>query len=399
MLGRRLGAKKALSMQPTHTARQTVLAIVLAALPILGQTQVGGKLVVRFFGSSTCGECLEIREELLKPLATAYPAAIEFKNYNIDTDEGLKLLIKLEELYGIKESSAQTLFLPDTFLTGFEAIMALGKKMIMARIQSRARDMAAGIDGGGSDILDFLKAKSRTWGFFFGTVATGLADGVNPCAIATMIFLVSFLAMQKRKRSQVLLIGLAYTATVYLTYFAMGIGLKESVQRLSGYYVISQLIRWGAFAAAVAVALYSFRDALVYAKTGRAQDIKLQLPKAVKLQIHKVISANLGGASLLAGAVVTGFLVTILEAICTGQMYLPYIVAMARHGELRLRGLAYLAFYNFLFVLPLLIVMVLAYYGLQWGDLAKKTQKNMVLLKVLLGLVMTGLAVYLALAG
>ncbi|MBD3391418.1 MAG: hypothetical protein GF410_05295 [Chitinivibrionales bacterium] len=363
------------------------------------QAKAHDKLVVRYFGSSTCGECLEVKRVLLKPLARQYPGQIELATHDIDTDEGLALLLKLEDEYGVTESAAQELFLPDTFLIGYDAIMTHGRDLILSRMQSHAAGTGRLPDAGSVNLVRFLKDRSRTWGFFLGTLATGLADGVNPCAIATMIFLISFLAMQKRKRSEVLVIGLAYTGTVYLTYFAMGLGLKEVIQRLSGYDIISQVIRWGAFAAAAVVALYSFHDAFVYARTGRTQDIKLQLPKAVKVQIHKVISANLGGAGLIIGSVVTGFLVTLLEAICTGQMYLPYIVAMTRHGELRIRGLLYLAFYNFLFVLPLLIVMILAYYGLQWNELAKKTQKNMVVLKVLLGLVMTGLAVYLVLAG
>ena len=77
-------------------------------------------------------------------------------------------------------------------------------------------------------------------------------------------------------------------------------------------------------------------------------------------------------------------------------MYVPYIVAMTQRESLRLKGFLFLILYNFLFVLPLLIVMVLAYFGLKWNDLAKKTQKNMVFLKITLGLVMTALAFYLA---
>jgi len=39
--------------------------------------------------------------------------------------------------------------------------------------------------------------------------------------------------------------------------------------------------------------------------------------------------------------------------------------------------------------------MVLAYYGLRWGQLAKSTQKHMPLLKASLGVVLLGLAIFL----
>jgi hypothetical protein len=236
------------------------------------------------------------------------------------------------------------------------------------------------------------------WGFLAGTLAAGLADGINPCAIATMIFLISFLATRKRSRKQILVVGVAYTATVFLTYLSMGLGLKNVLEHIKGYYGFSLAIKWGAFALASCVAILSFKDAIVFKKTKKTENISLQLPKSVKLLIHKIISGNLNGTSLLIGAILTGFLVTLLEAICTGQMYVPYIVAMTQRESLRLTGYLYLIFYNFLFVVPLLIVMILAYYGMKWNDLAKKTQKNMVLLKVILGSVMTGLAIYLGFA-
>ncbi|MBD3317842.1 MAG: hypothetical protein GF344_18820 [Chitinivibrionales bacterium] len=377
----------------------TWMMVFLFTLTSWSATDTTHKLVVHFFGSSTCGECLEIKEGLLKPLAEEYPSRLHIRTHDIDTDAGFRLLIKMEQKYGVPESSPQELFLPDTFLTGYEAIMERADPMIRERLERGMGESKESATADSVDVVGYLKEKSRGWAFLAGTIAAGLADGVNPCAIATMIFLISFLATRKRNKSDVLIIGVAYTGAVYVTYFAMGIGLKEFLDRLEGYYVVSQAIRWGAFSVAALVAFFSFRDAFVYARTKKTQDIKLQLPKAVKLRIHKVISGNLGGTGLLVGAIVTGFLVTLLEAVCTGQMYIPYIVAMTRHSELRIAGLAYLAFYNLLFVLPLIVVMCLAYYGMKWNELAQKTQKNMVLLKVLLGTVMTGLAAYLGLAG
>lgn len=353
------------------------------------------KLVVSFFGSKTCGDCLEIKERLLKPLAQHHADVLEVRFHEFEDDSSLQLMLQLEKLFGVTKPSPQELFLPDTFLLGYEAIMADGETLIEHHLANPRTWSAKAQSSEAVDVGDFLKMKSGGWGFFLGTLATGLADGVNPCAIATMIFLISFLATRKHGRTQILLIGLVFTSTVYATYFAMGIGLKEVLDQIKGYYIVSQCIRWGAFTLAAVVAFLSFRDAVVYWRTGQAKDISLQLPNAVKMRIHKIISGNLGGASLVIGSIITGFLVTLLEAICTGQMYVPYIVAMTRQDSLRLRGLSYLAFYNFLFVLPLLIVMVLAYFGLKWNVLAKKTQQNMVVLKITLGLVMTGLAVYL----
>ncbi len=374
--------------------RSSLLLPLFLAAGLLLQSASAENLQIMFFGSSTCGECLKIKEELLYPLKKKYNDALEIILLDTDKDSALSILIKMEEEYKVKSTASQELFFPDTFLTGYDDIMKYGKTMIEARIGKNLGKFKQ-LTADSSGLTDFLKNKAMDWGFLVGTILTGLADGINPCAIATMIFLISFMATRKRTRKQILLIGLTYTATVFVTYLAMGLGLKGVVEQIKGRYILYSIIRWGAFLAAVIVAFLSFKDAFVYNKTKKSEKISLQLPKSVKLRIHKVISGNLSGTSLIIGSITTGFLVTILEAICTGQMYVPYIVAMTQLESLRLKGFLFLILYNFLFVLPLLIVMVLAYFGLKWNDLAKKTQQNMVLLKIILGLVMSGLALYL----
>ncbi len=375
--------------------RSFLLCLLLFIVPANFSTiSASENLQIVFFGSATCGECLKIKEELLYPIQKKHQDALKIIFYDTDNDSALSIMIKMENEYKVHSAASQELFFPDTFLAGYDDIMKYGKQMIEARLGGNFGSFKQ-FSADSAELTDFLKSKAMDWGFLAGTILTGLADGINPCAIATMIFLISFLATRKRTRKQILFIGMTYTATVFITYLAMGLGLKGVVDQIKGRYALYLIIRWGAFLAAVVVAFLSFKDALVYKKTRKNENISLQLPKAVKLRIHKVISGNLSGTSLIIGSITTGFLVTILEAICTGQMYVPYIVAMTQRETLRIKGFLFLILYNFLFVLPLLIVMLLAYFGLKWNDLAKKTQQHMVMLKLILGFVMSALAFYL----
>jgi cytochrome c biogenesis protein CcdA len=304
----------------------------------------------------------------------------------------------MEKAYGVTAPSPQELFLPDTALLGYKAIMASAETLIQERLRDPARWTPRRPAGDTAKEADLLRERVAQF-TFLGVTAAGMVDGINPCAIATIIFLISFLATQKRSRREILAIGMAFTATVYLTYLMLGVGAFRVLTLLEGYRIVSEVIRWSAVAFAGGVSLYTFRDAIVFARTGKTQDIKVQLPKALKLQIHKIISGNISRTSLVFGAIVTGFLVTLLEAVCTGQVYLPTIILMTRNAGLKLQGWLYLVYYNVLFVLPLLIIMVMAYYGLKWSDLSKATQKHMVLIKILLGVVLAGLAVFLGMAG
>jgi cytochrome c biogenesis protein CcdA len=237
-----------------------------------------------------------------------------------------------------------------------------------------------------------LKEKLESFSLW-GLISAGLLDGINPCAIATLVFLISFLAVRKRRRSEIVLIGLVYTATVYTTYLLMGIGALSIITGLIKSVIISKIIKWAVIAFALVVALLSLRDAIVYIRKGDARDMKVQLPKVLKLRIHKIISQNLVGTQLVFGTLIAGFLVTILEAVCTGQFYLPVLTAMAAKKDPK--AVFYLMFYNFLFVLPLIIVMILAFFGMKWDKLAKTSQKSLAVLKVLLGVALLALCVYL----
>lgn len=390
-----------------HTASaaailNSLLFLFMVAAPCLGDETVSGsaKLQVHFFGSETCGECIQIKSELLKPLENAYPKKLEVIWHDIESEEGFELLIELESRFQVTNSSAQTLFLPDTFLTGADDILTLGGDLIERYLKnpdkwaSIDRNTMSG-DSENSSAENAIIKKFKEFSFL-GIFAAGLADGINPCAIATMIFLISFLATQKRKRKEVLIIGLSFTASVFITYLLMGVGAFKALSFLSSHLWISKTVKWVSVAFAAGIAMMCYFDAARYKKTGKARDIKLQLPKAVKMQIHKVITKQLSGRSLVLGAIVTGFLVTLLEAVCTGQVYLPTIILMTRQEGLKLTGWLYLIFYNILFVTPLLIVMVLAYYGMTWEKLSKKMQSNLVALKIILGTVLLSLALFLA---
>ncbi|HLV31197.1 MAG TPA: hypothetical protein VKY57_06490 [Chitinispirillaceae bacterium] len=357
------------------------------------------KLIIQFFGGATCGDCMEIKHSILFPAQKSNEEKIDLRIYDIDTDSGFNLLIKLEEDYNVKASAPITIFFPDTFLTGKEDIRKHGSRLIEYYLNNPQKWMVVSenVHLETEKIAEKLAQRFKEYSFISILVA-GLIDGVNPCAIATMIFLVSFLATKKRSRKEVLVIGMCFTGSVFITYLLLGIGTFRIITALDQYRWMSKVIRWSAVGFAGIVGTLSFADAFRFKKSKKTEDIKLQLPKVVKLRIHKVISGNLAGSQLATGAVITGFLVTLLEAVCTGQVYLPTIVLMTKQEGLRFTGWLYLIFYNFLFVVPLLIVMILAYYGMKWDKLAKTTQKNLVAIKIIFGIVLIGLAVFLAIA-
>ena len=89
----------------------------------------------------------------------------------------------------------------------------------------------------------------------------------------------------------------------------------------------------------------------------------LQMPGFLKERVRGVIRKEIKVSRYVLAAVVTGFLVSLLELGCTGQVYLPTILFVSRFEELRLGAMGYLALYNTMFIVPLLAVFGLVYFG------------------------------------
>jgi hypothetical protein len=353
-------------------------------------------LELHFFGSGTCGECNQIKQQIFRPLEAEHADSLRIVIFDTDIQSEGEKVFAYEEKYGVKHPAPQELFFPDTFMTGADDILAFSRARIEQYLADRTKWTAITIADSANSVKDNLQKRIDENFAFWSITGAGLADGINPCAIATMIFLISFLTLQKRKKTEVLIVGLSFTASVFITYTLLGIGAFHGITALKKYHFVSEIIKWLSVSLAAFVAIFSFADAIRFAITKNATQMTLQLPNPVKKRIHKVISSNIRGTSLIIGTVITGFLVTLLEAVCTGQVYLPTIILMTRVEGFETAGWLWLVYYNLLFVFPLFIVMVAAYFGLTWERLATLTQKNLTAMKIILGLVMAAIAVYLA---
>jgi hypothetical protein len=56
-------------------------------------------------------------------------------------------------------------------------------------------------------------------------ILAGFINGCNPCAFATLIFFISYLTMVGRKRREIFLVGMGFSATVFVTYLLIGLGI------------------------------------------------------------------------------------------------------------------------------------------------------------------------------
>jgi hypothetical protein len=108
----------------------------------------------------------------------------------------------------------------------------------------------------------------------------------------------------------------------------------------------------------------------------------LQLPERNKGIIHKLIRDQARTGFVATGAFFVAFPVSLFEFMCTGQTYLPTIVLIFSQNVLRERAFFFLIVYNLLFILPLVLITSIAYFGVTSEHLVAWLQKNATVVKV-----------------
>ena len=222
----------------------------------------------------------------------------------------------------------------------------------------------------------------------------GFVDGFNPCAFSIVIVLAGVLAAGGRRRRARLLGGAAFCAGSYLTYMAMGFGLLSAFRALSGLDAVRDALFAVLSLSLLVLSVLSFRDAWRYRAARVPAVITLQLPDGVKRAIRAVAEASWAGPAVVGTGLLCGFVVTLLDSLCTGQVYVPVLAMLARDAR-SLRALVLLALYNLAFIAPLVTVFVLAAKGADSARMSRWSKRNVVPSKVFLAIVFALLAILL----
>ena len=215
-------------------------------------------------------------------------------------------------------------------------------------------------------------------------VLAGVVDGFNPCSFAIMISLAGILAIGGRKRKARILGGLSFCAGTFVTYMLMGLGLMQALKALEGLRIVHDVVMVVLALSLFVLSFLSFRDALKFKKVPVFSVVTLKLPEGVKVLIRKIALESWSGPAVALAGFGCAFLVTLLDALCTGQVYVPVLALISREPG-AWRSFALLALYNLAFVFPLVAVFVLASKTTDAFQMAKWSSRNVIPAKVALG--------------
>jgi cytochrome c biogenesis protein CcdA/thiol-disulfide isomerase/thioredoxin len=350
--------------QPTQTELEPTATQAEATQP--GEVEPSGDeaqpIYLAYFYQTGCQDCDRVKGDL-NYLKSKFPQLI-VEEYNVR--DNAELSEWLGERNGVPELhrlTAPTVFVEDDYLLEGD----LDARSLEALLEKHTPDGAGRVwenweEKAGETAQQGIVERFRSLGVFT-VVLAGLVDGLNPCAFATLVFFVSYLTISGRKGMEVLSVGAAFTFGVFLAYILVGMGLYRALDLLGD--TLTALGRWlyGLTAAfCLVLAVISFFDYLK-ARRGEIGDMALNLPHRLRMQINATIRKTRKSHAFVAAAFMTGIIVSFLELACTGQVYLPTIIFVMSVPELKAQAALFLLLYNLLFVAPLVVVFVLAYYG------------------------------------
>ncbi len=386
-----------------YLAAQIVILSVLLGLPL--ETRAGRPpLELVLFYSPGCRSCDRVKEEILPTILPEFADSVTITHLDIERLENFKRLLDAEAAGEVIGSGPPQLAIGKRVLRGPDAIRQHLRSFILdelSAIPEAAPPTPQETPTSGPSALDALLARFQTFRALPVALA-GLLDGINPCAFTVMVFFVSLLAIRHLSTSQMLTLGCAFLAGVFVTYLLLGLGLLHVMHVLRGYRIVAKMLHWALAALTAALGLLSLLDYWSVKQSKNPAAMRLKLPEVVSRQIHRFLrgavhegDSELATWPLVVTGLGTGVVVSVFEGICTGQVYVPTIAFVASVPEMRLRAMFYLLLYNIMFLMPLVVIFAAGLFGVRSQSFQRIGRQYVEPVKLLTALLFFGLTALL----
>jgi cytochrome c biogenesis protein CcdA len=398
----------------TVIAVTTVLLVVLAGrVPVLASQPVAfgaGPLLagdpppapeadnsppihVAYISQAGCPVCSKANATL-EEVEGLYPQMV-LTEFPIEEEQSKMLSEWLGQQYGVPEEKRLTtpaIFVGSDHLVGRDEVTLEALRTVLdTYAESGAQPTWVGFDSARSEASIFERFRS------FGALTVlgaGLLDGLNPCAFATIVFFVSYLAFMERKGREILAVGGAFALGVFLTYLLVGVGLLSILEQLVFLTTLRPWVYGLTAVLCLILAAFSFLD-YRKAQGGDFNAMALRIPLRLRQRINRTVRSGAKAQAFVPVAFVTGMAISLLELACTGQVYLPTILFVMGRPEMKGQAFLYLVLYNLAFVLPLIAVFGLAYFGTTSEQLGRFIHRRTAAVKLATGVLFVILAGWL----
>ena len=344
-------------------------------------------IVVEFFYSSEYCDSCEEKKPIINDIEAYYGDNITVERLLVDTDTFIENFKKMED-YGLIYPSVVVLN------TSAGTISKLSEEDITKENLIQIIDYHL---TGNYTEKPPESTKDTTYcffGFCFNvsqlslpvfTIAMAFLDSFNPCAFFILIFLLNLL-IYVRSRRRMLLIGgifIFFSGFIYFLLMAAILNVFLIVEQQTIITIIA-----GAFA--LVFGGLNIKD-FFFMKQGPSLSISKEKKSDLYKRMRKIVRTSFIPA-LIIGTVVLAIFANTYELLCSLGLPLVYTTELASHNLGSIQYYLYLFFYNVIYVIPLLVILLI--FVVKLGG-RKLTEWQGRMLKLVSGIMMFSLGIVL----
>ncbi|NOQ35780.1 MAG: hypothetical protein GQ569_07780 [Methylococcaceae bacterium] len=346
-----------------------------------GTTKNQQSVELYFFWSHRCPHCLEAKP-FIENLASHY-SWLNLQSHDlIDNQPSINLYINMAAKLDRNPNAVPAFIFCQQMIQGFDSKLTTGqeleRKLLACHQQTQTKNTKR---EEAFEIPLIGKIHYQDFSLPVFTLIIAALDAFNPCAFFVLFFLLS-LIVHTRERLRIAMIGGTFVCVSGLMYFifmAAWLNLFLLTEELSIITAIAGLV-------AIIVGLINIKDYFFF-KRG----ISLSLSDAAKPKLFQKMRNLIQTAKwsgMLVATAVLAIVANSYELLCTAGLPMVYTRVLTLNQLSTNEYYLYLAFYNFIYIVPLLIIV--AIFTMTLGS-KKISEKEGRLLKLLSGGMMLGL--------
>lgn len=349
---------------------------------------------VVYFYIAACKECSKVDRYLssidkiyeVTSNGNKFESQLIIKKYSLGESDNIKLIKDYFKRYRVPEAKQFTpvLFIGDVYLSGFEAI---NKGLVYQIKQGKGIYDTSGLTAYHLEDRKILLSDYEIVGVFI----TGIINGINPCSLSLLLFFISMLISRNTK---ILKPGILFILGKFVAYFSLGTIFYNIISLMdeSIFQKIEAVIKVILLAITFLLVLLNIKD-FISARKEKYDKIKLQLPTKLRTFNHNCIRAYTGiknESIQLFISFFLGFIISIGEFLCTGQIFLftiLYVLKASQYHNLQAAG--YFLIYIFALIIPLVLLVIIINKGKEIIDISEVIRERLHVIKIINAIVFT----------
>jgi cytochrome c biogenesis protein CcdA len=206
---------------------------------------------------------------------------------------------------------------------------------------------------------------------------SALVGSINPSSLGVLILLISVVLGSNGSAKRLLSLGSLYIAALCVTSLLAGLGLMFFFSRVP--LVFAEYLTIFVAILVIVAGLLEIKDYFWY-----GEGLSLQIPERSTKKIHEYVKDM-----TVPGVIFLGVFVAAVGLPGTGAPYVAILTLLSQHFDVQ--AFVLLVYYNVLFVLPLIVILLLVAGGTTVGSIKKWKQANKNYMRFAVGFLLIGL--------